>query len=287
MTEHGLDHLLDRAVPTIPDHLCVPPIAAVRRQARRRRILLGSAATGGAALAATLVAAVVIALPGAHDATESPAATTVAADRTALRWPLAMVARDDLTVTVYPLPAEGECMELAGVTATFTSDADKVVVTVRGESRRAADCWESGAAVPVELTLPEPLGGRILVDAATGRPAPAYPERILPIVSPPWHEEPVTIRSPAANGNLFAVSYSRPDRLGLSILVAPADGAQPSGPPGETLPIGGRTAVLSDHDQHWTLRWRADDFDLTMHFSGNGGHLTRDQVVAIVGQLSW
>ena len=97
----------------------------------------------------------------------------------------------------------------------------------------------------------------------------------------------MTIRAPAPNGDLFAVVYSRPDRLGLTILVAPADGAEPAGPPGETIALGGRTAVLADHDRHWTLRWRADGFDLKMDFTDDGEHLTRDQVLTIIGQLGW
>lgn len=287
MNESGLDRLLDRSVPTIPDHLRTPPIAAIRRRARRRRVLVTSAATGGAVLALTLASAVVTALPAARDAAVTSADPTAAADRSPLRWPLALVGRDDRTITIYPLPAEGECMEVAGVTATFTYDASRVVVTARGDSRRAANCSESGAAVPVELTLPEPLAGRALVDAATGRPAPAYPERVLPVVPPPWQEAPVTIRAPALNGDLFAVSYSRPDPPALTILISPTDAAEPAGPPGETIAIGGRTAVLANHDRHWSLRWQAEGFTMTMHLSDDGQDLTRDRVLAVIDQLTW
>ncbi|GIJ74845.1 hypothetical protein [Virgisporangium ochraceum] len=287
MNESGLDRLLDRSVPTIPDRLRTPPIAAIRRRAGRRRVLVTSAATAGAVLALTLAGAVVTALPAARDATVTPADPTAVPDRAPLRWPLAVIGRDDRTITVYPLPAGGECMELAGVTATFTGDANRVVVTARGDSRRAADCRESGAAVPVELTLSEPLAGRVLVDAATGRPAPAYPERVLPVVPPPWREVPVTVRAPAPNGDLFAFSYSRPDPPALTILISPTGGTEPAGPPGETIAIGGRTAVLADHDRHWSLRWQAEGFTMTMNFSDDGRHLTRDRVLAVIDQLAW
>lgn len=70
-------------------------------------------------------------------------------------------------------------------------------------------------------------------------------------------------------------------------MISPADGAQPAQPPGETIVIGGRTAVLANHDRHWSLRWQAEGFTMTMNFSDDGEDLTHDRVLAVIGQLTW
>jgi hypothetical protein len=298
VTDDRLGRLLDLAVPDIPDGLRTAPLAAVRRRARRRRAVLATAVTGGAAF--VVLAALAVALPARRDGAppgpgitgtapqpDRSAGPTIAADPTAVRWVFARIDRADRVVTVFANPADGDCVELVDARATFRADAEKVVVTVHGATRPAADCTRSGNAVPLPVTLADPLDARPVFDAATGRPAPVYPDRVLPNSRGSWHEPGTSYLRPT--GDSLSLSYTRAGGPDLLIRVVPADGPAPSASAAERISLGGHPGLLAEVNGVWTLRWRNNGFDLTLRLIPNESitSMSRAEAVTVLEQLDW
>lgn len=80
-----------------------------------------------------------------------------------------MVARDDVSITVYAGPGDTRCKQLRQARAVVEREDDgQVVVAVTSRIVDTADCSTSGGAVPLMLTLRRPFDDRALRDAATG-----------------------------------------------------------------------------------------------------------------------
>jgi hypothetical protein len=141
--------------------------------------------------------------------------------------------------------------------------------------------------VAIPVTLPDPLDGRPMLDAATGRPAPAYPDRILPISRGSWHEPGTTYTRPT--GDSLSLSYTRAGGPDLAIRVVPADGPAPSAGAAERVNLGGHQGVLAEANGMWTLRWRNNGFDLTLQIVPNESitSMTRAEAVTVLEQLDW
>jgi hypothetical protein len=292
MTDDLLTRLLDQAVPPVPERLRTAPLAAITRRARRRRAVV---ATASVCAVPALVAVIVLAFASIHDGAKPPPATDPtgsvpappASTATAVRWQFARVDRSERIVTVFANPAEGDCLELVNTGAEAAEHTDRVVLTVRGDTRPAADCARSGLAVPLRVTLSAPLDGRPIVDAATGQAPPAYLDRDLPLIpADRWQEVPGDVYRPT--GDRFGISYTRAGGPDITIVISPAVGPRPSGPAGERRTLGRRDAVLAEYNQTWTVWWRSGGRDYVMSLVPSEGRaLSRAEANAVLGQIDW
>jgi hypothetical protein len=296
MTDDRFNRLLDQVVPPIPERLRAAPLDAVRRRARRRTTLLTASATGAVVLA--IVGAIALALPSPRDGAASrpgtdrtaqptdAATVTMSADGPAISWQFARIDRTERVITVFANPAEGDCQRLVGARAGLVEQSDKIVITTHGDTRRANDCGQSGTAVPLRITLTEPVNGRPIIDATTGQPPPSYHDRDLPVIPAQWRENPTEYQRPT--GDRFVISYTRTGGPDLRFVISSAAGPAPSAAAGDRVVLGGRAAVLVKVNQTWTVRWRSGAHDFEMRFDPSEGQtVTRAAATAVLGQLDW
>jgi hypothetical protein len=288
MSDERMSELLDLAVPPVPEHLRAAPLTAIHRRARRRRTVTAMVATGAAVL--VLVVAMVLSLPGPRrtslpmaPASSSPS-LSLSPVAGAVAWQLARVDRAERTVTVFVNPGGGRCTTLVQGSASVSELPDKVVVAARGDIAQAADCARSSFAVPLLVTLSTPLAGRPVVDAATGRPPPAYHDRELPTIPADWSEVPADYGG--LSGDWFALSYTRGGGPDLAFRIY-RTGA-PSMVGGERITLGRRTGTLFKESDTWKVRWRSGNYDYVLSLvPSEGVTVTRAEALAAVRRLGW
>ncbi|MFG3688676.1 hypothetical protein [Micromonospora sp. NPDC047740] len=205
-----------------------------------------------------------------------------------LPWVSAMVARNGTDITVYSGPGDVRCKELWQPQATITEQKDaQVIISVNARVIDAVDCAVSGGAVPIVVSLPKPLGGRVLRDAATGLTPPIYLERDLPDLRSDKRWRPFSSHWMStdegwhqgyngAGGSVLLVTAQRtagvdlPDRVG-------------------TLSIGSRHGtVTGDPRRSWTMWWEVGTVTYSLRLEpAEGGTFTLKQFKQEIASLRW
>jgi hypothetical protein len=228
------------------------------------------------------------AVPVPSAPTASPSRSPVPPDKGAQPWSVAMVARDDRTVTVYSGAAR--CQLLFSPTARVTvQDAQQVVIAVHGTVTAAPDCASSGDAVPVTVELPTALGGRALSDAA-GTGVAVYHQRDLPDVEAAgW--QPFTTEWSTGDTS-WRQGYNGPAGSEIDLVAGPAaalGGTGNASGQGLTVKLGTREGtVVSLAQDGWRVRWQVDGVPYSLEFiPAEGGHFSRDQFTGLLAGLHW
>jgi hypothetical protein len=251
--DHKLAELLDSATTDVPATVAAAPLAAIHHRVRRRRRIAG---------AASALAVVVVVAGGSAVAHRMPAQPPVPAAPVvsvapvpAVPWVSAFVARDGTTVTLYT--GAVRCRQLNQPRAQVTAqDATEVTVSVTATVGPADDCATSGSAVGVPLTLPAPLQGRKLIDAA-GPPAhPVYYERYLPDLRSGGTWSPIETGWDHDDANWY-LSYNGPDGIGLNLRAQPR--SAPVRSPVGTMKLGPYQGTITGSTKLWTVCWPGGD----------------------------
>jgi hypothetical protein len=192
MPSADLDERLDRLLRTVQDGVTAGDPAVVVRRGRRRRLARGT--VGAGAVAALLAAVVVVAtllpqrLPRPTAVATGPAPGGVPDG--AVHWLEAHLSGNpgELVVSVTaPVAARSRpsdpCWE--GYQPQARAEADRMVVTIRRFRPRAPVpeghyCTTVGLLLTLTVPLPEDLGGRPLVDGATGQRRPLVEGLLTP-----------------------------------------------------------------------------------------------------------
>ncbi|MFG2105813.1 hypothetical protein [Micromonospora chersina] len=204
-----------------------------------------------------------------------------------LAWLSALVARDGTSVTVYAGPS-AECEELVQPRAAVVEqDGTRVVIAVEARIGRASDCTTGGAAIPLVVSLPEPLGDRVLRDAATALPPPTYFERDLPGLHGDKRWSPHPGQWASTEDGWFQ-GYNGPGGLGLLAAARPtAEASRPATV--ATLTIGGRKGVITGGaGDSWTLWWAAGKVTYSLRLTpAEGSTVSLTQFKREMGRLNW
>jgi hypothetical protein len=321
--EDRLDHLLR----SVAAGVAPGDVEAVARRGRRRRMARRAA---GGGLIAVLLAGVVLARVVLPDATPPPAAAPVATGPAVGGIPDGVVpwsggregdGPQELSVTVLAGGGVGgrpsdPCWE--GYQSEARSEPDRVVVTVhrfRSRVPLAKDhaCARIGRTWNVVVPLPDELGGRPVVDGATGQPKPVAEGPLISDWLPfGWVQQ----TEPGSGGALWQREYEpvpvgRPSPSDARVPRIAKDGPLLLGPanhvtvaavppalletwdrrPGtravaSVLVRGVRAAVdWSEADRLVTLRWREGDRAYVVVGHGSDGADLRD-VQALVVSLA-
>lgn len=267
------------------------------RPAAGQRSAGGRAGRGrGVAVPAAVVATVVLGLTGGcgqhADAEGTPGQPTTAAATPdaagVVPWVSALVARDGTEVTVYTGPGDARCKELYEPRATVTEqDAAQVVVAVRGRVIESVDCAASGSAVPLVVSLREPLGDRALRDAASGTPHPVYHERDLPDATADQRWSPYPSHWMSTDEGWHR-GYNGPNGSGLLLSALPT--AAVSRPEAvATVRIGSRAgAVTGQEGRWWTVWWEAGEVTYSLRLMPReGGSFTLNEFKRELARLKW
>ncbi|SCL63242.1 hypothetical protein [Micromonospora chersina] len=247
---------------------------------------------------AVAAAAIGLALVGSfflrqQRATDPPAPRQVSARETpaeppsTLAWLSALVARDGMSVTVYA-GTSAECEELVQPQAAVVEqDGTRVVIAVKARTGRASDCTTGGNAIPLLVSLPEPLGDRVLRDAASAVPPPTYLERDLPALSGDKRWSPHPGQWASTEDGWFQ-GYNGPG--GLSLLAAARPTAEASRPATvATLTIGARKGVITGGaESSWTLWWEVGEVTYSLRLTPTeGSTVSLTQFKREMGRLHW
>ncbi|GIF78589.1 hypothetical protein [Asanoa siamensis] len=271
MSHDRVAHLLEQAIPGIPEELRRPPLAKLRARARRRRTRRNAAA----AAVVTLVLAgpalwYTSTLDGPQRTAPAGPGGPAAAVNTGLTWWMARVDRAGTQVTLFvSRPVDGPaCQGSWSPEATFATDAATVIVTVSDGSVTGVGCASDNKLATVQITLPEPLARRPLIDGYDDTRRPVYREADQPQVpggSAGWSEVPTTFSAPRpVNAELPAVwnvSYTRPGGPDIKIRGYPADhllAAVPKTEPVGTVEVAGtRGGIYPTGLDRYLVRWEA------------------------------
>ncbi|MDO3701333.1 hypothetical protein Q3W71_06510 [Micromonospora sp. C28SCA-DRY-2] len=203
-------------------------------------------------------------------------------------WVSALVARDGTRVTVYTGPGEARCKELYEPSATVTEqDATQVVVAVRGRVIDSVDCAASGTAVPLVVSLPEPLGDRVLRDPATDATHPTYHERELPDLDADQRWSPYESHWMSTDEGWHR-GYNGPDGSGLLLSAQPTIAASRSEAVA-TVRIGSRDGdVTGQRGRWWTVWWEAGGVTYSLRLMPReGGSFTLQEFERELARLKW
>lgn len=269
-TDRRLAELLDAATTDVPADRWAPPLAAIHRRARRRRRRIRAVSTAAVALVLAGGYPVGQRMLAEPEPEPEPRVDAAAASARALPWIAAMVARDDVTVTVFAGVEGCEQLKLAGARVRLAADAARVTIEVTGrtvvprgafENREAAaNCIRSGRDVTLVVKLPEPLNGRQLVDAVGQRPRLVYFERHLPDLLSDGRWSPRFEAHWLADTVSWYRSYSGPEGSLLSLRIQPATSVKRFHPVSTVRfgPHEGRIAGKAEL-RTWTVLWRDRD----------------------------
>jgi hypothetical protein len=327
MSGPDLDDRLDHLLRSVAAGVAPGDAEVVARRGRRRRIARRAA---GGGLIAVLLAGVVLVKVVLPDATPPPATAPVAIGPAVGGVPDGVVpwsgGREgdgprELSVTVLAGGGVGgqpsdPCWQ--GYQSEARSEPDRVVVTVhRFRSKvplaKGHGCFAMGRIWNVTVPLPDELGGRPVVDGATGQPKPIGEGPLIADWLPyGWTQQTV----PGSGGALWQRQY-KPAPLGRPspsdartpriakdrpLLLGPADQVTVAAvPPGlletwnrrpgtsavvSVLVRGVRAAVdWSEADRLVTLRWREGDRAYVVVGHGSDSADLRD-VQALVVSLA-
>ncbi|MFI7489579.1 hypothetical protein ACIBXA_14490 [Micromonospora echinaurantiaca] len=203
-------------------------------------------------------------------------------------WVSALVARDGTEVTVYTGPGDAKCSELYEPRGSVTEQTGaQVVVAVRGRVIESVDCAASGSAVPLVVSLAEPLGDRALRDAATGTPHPVYHERELPDLTADQRWSPYESHWMSTDEG-WHHGYNGPNGSGLLLSAQPT--AATSRPEAvATVRVGSRDGdVTGQEGRWWTLWWEAGEVTYSLRLMPReGGSFTLTEFKRELARLKW
>ncbi|MET8322141.1 hypothetical protein [Micromonospora sp. NPDC005189] len=250
---------------------------------RRRRLV---AAAVGVALALTVVGGIYLSRREPDRATAQGAVATMAPPAApTMGWNAAMVARDDTTITVYATPGDLPCKELVQPQARITEQTDtQVTVAVGGRIVNATDCTTSGLRVPLVVSLPKPLGGRMLRGDASPLPPPTFSERELPDLASDQRWSPHS--SHCDEG--LCQGYNGPN--GSALLTSAGrtvGGKRPSVV--DTVQIGSRQGTITGSaGTFWQVQWAVGDLTYSLQLRPSEGEtLSFKQFRAELASLKW
>ncbi|MFU8870775.1 hypothetical protein [Micromonospora sp. SL4-19] len=273
------------------------PPAPPHRASRHRRITVAAvvalALVGGFVLARRTTdeaARGAAAVPrGAAAVPRGPAAAPAPPDLAApLPWLSTMVARDGTAVTVYAGTGDEPCKELSQPQATVTEqDGAHVVIAVQARIVDASDCTTSGSAVPLVVPLRNPLGDRVLRDAAASQPPPTYFERDLPdlLAGGRWSPHPSHW---AATDQHWYQGYNGPAGSSMRLTAQPTAGADLP-PTVATIPIGSRQGTVTTSARgSWSVWWEAGEVTYSLLLMpAEGGAFTLREFKRELARLKW
>ncbi|WP_433284628.1 hypothetical protein [Micromonospora sp. CA-244673] len=181
-----------------------------------------------------------------------------------------------------------QCKELVQPRAVISGqDGARVVVAVQARVLDAADCSTSGSAVPVVLSLPEPLGDRMLRDAASADLPPTYFERDLPGLASDQRWSPHRGQWASTDEGWYQ-GYNGPEGLHLTVTAGrTAEVPRPAG--GTAATIGGRDGVITGTaDSSWTFWWAAGEVTYSLRLTpAEGTSSTLTQFKREISRLTW
>ncbi|MGI5525357.1 hypothetical protein ACQEUX_31065 [Micromonospora sp. CA-259024] len=178
-----------------------------------------------------------------------------------LPWVAAIVARDDTSITVATGTDSAVCGEpTRRPEATITHQDDtQVVISVTTSIVRAEEelCARTRDGAPAFVSLQEPLGDRVLRDAATTRPHPTYYERDVPDLLADKRWDP-------SGGHLspderWFQSFRDPGGTMLLLNAQPTTKAHQSATIA-TVPIHSRQGIITSDGaaSSWTVWWEVE-----------------------------
>jgi hypothetical protein len=271
VSDERLGHLLDQAIPDLPEELRRPPLEGLRARARRRRTRRNGVAAAGITLALLTGPALwyTSTLDGPHRVGPGRADEPAVVVNTGLTWWMARVDPAGTKVTLFvSRPLDGPpCTGAWRPQASFAAGADAVTVTVSDGSPTGIGCASDNRLATVELTLPEPLARRPLIDGYDGVRRPVYREADLPRVpggTEGWSEVPATFSVPSLAAEplgAWMVSYTRPGGPDINIRGYPSEHSLAAVP--DTDPVGAvdvagtRGAIYPLGPARFQLRWEA------------------------------
>ncbi|MEQ4302972.1 hypothetical protein ABNF97_16510 [Plantactinospora sp. B6F1] len=271
MSDERLAHLLDQAIPGIPEELRRPPLAELRSRVRRRRTRRTVFAAAGLTL--LLLTGPAVWYSGAldegrHNGGPAGEPTAVAHDR--LNWWMARMNRAGTEITVFvsrPLDAP-PCQGVWLPEATVTAGTTAVTVTVSDRSPTGAGCATSENLTPLRVALPGSLAERAFLDGYDGSSRPVYREADLPVVPggpDGWAETPGSFAAPIAEvrtvPGYWVLSYGRVG--GPDIIIRghrPEHGMRgaPDGDPIDRVEVAGNPGgVYRTGPDRFVLHWAA------------------------------
>ncbi|MFI6268100.1 hypothetical protein [Micromonospora zamorensis] len=254
----------------------------------RHRRVIGTAV--GITVALALVGGILLSRRAPDQATTRPPATnTMPAAAppvaSAIGWNAALVARDDTTITVYASLGDTRCKDLAQPQATVTEQTDtQVVVAVNGRIVDATDCSISGTRVPLVVSLRKPLGDRVLRDAASALPPPAFSERELPDLASDKRWSPHS--SHCDEG--LCQGYNGPNGSTLFAGAGRTVGGESSAAVG-TVSIGSREGTITGRpERSWQVRWEVGDVTYSLRLTPTEGEtFSLKEFRAELARLRW
>lgn len=221
--------------------------------------------------------------------TQPPAANTAPAAAppvtSAIGWNAALVARNDTTITVYASLADMRCKDVVQPQATVTEQTDtQVVVAVNGRIIDANDCSTSGIRMPLVVSLQKPLGDRVLRDAASALPPPAFSERELPDLASGKRWSPHS--SHCDEG--WCQGYNGPNGSTLVAIAGRTVGGESSAAVG-TVSIGSREGTITGSPElSWQVRWKVGDVTYSLRLRpAEGGTFSLKEFRAELARLRW
>ncbi|MEV4659055.1 hypothetical protein [Micromonospora sp. NPDC049301] len=175
-----------------------------------------------------------------------------------LPWVAAIVARDDTSITVATGIDSAICGEpTRSPEATIThQDETQVVISVTTRIVRAEEdeCAITGDAAPAFVSLQEPLGDRVLRDAAATLPHPTYYERDVPdlLADKRWDPSGGHVRP----DERWFQSFRDPGGTMLLLDAQPTTRAQRSAAIA-TFPIRSQQGIITRYGAagSWTVWW--------------------------------
>jgi hypothetical protein len=253
--DRKLTELLDAATTDVPAAVAAPPLDAIHHRVRRRRQMAGAASALAVVVAVAGGFAVAHRTPGEPPAPVAPVVSPSVASAPAVPWTSAFVARDDTTVTLYT--GADRCRQLNKPGTQVTAqDATDVTVSVTATIGPADDCSTSGSAVGLPLTLPAPLAGRTLIDAAGANAPPVYYERYLPVLRSGGVWSPIETSWDRDDPNWY-LSYNGPHGTVLNLRAQPR--SAPTRPPVGTMTLGPYQGTITGSTKLWTVCWPGGD----------------------------
>ncbi|MGC1214469.1 MAG: hypothetical protein WA890_24810 [Micromonospora sp.] len=264
------------------------------RTSRRRRLATAAVA---AAVGLGLVGGFLLQRRGNDQAPEDQAAAArpqqegqglPAATTAELPWASAMVARNGTSITVFTGTDPADCKELLQPQATVTDQDDaKVVISVSARVVEAADCSATSTAAPVVVSLQEPLGDRVLRDAAADLPRPTYFQRDLPDLRSDTRWDPFTSHWMPGDES-WHQGFNGPEGVVLLLSAQPTTGARRTDTVA-TIPIGSRRGTITGTPHGtWTLWWEAGDATYSMRLTpAEGRSLPLRQFKQEIVNLTW
>ncbi|MGC4814802.1 hypothetical protein ACLQ29_30090 [Micromonospora sp. DT228] len=209
-----------------------------------------------------------------------------------LQWVAVIVARDDTSITVATTLDSASCgePELRPEATITHQDDTEVVISVTMSIARAEEeaCAATGDAARVFVSLQEPLGDKVLRDAATPRPHPTYYERDLPdlLADKRWDPTGGHLTSRDAR---WSQRYSKAGGTMLVVNALPTTSAHRPATIA-TVPVRSGKGIITGNGAagSWTVWWEVGQVTYSLSLEPPAGHgLTLKQFKQQLASFRW